>query len=572
MQQQQQVSSRSSLRQRRINRGSLNSGSLTTVITVGIVIILIGSTFVADWLRTPEIELLATSDLISPNGDLDHDSTTISYYLSEDADVSARVISARGTVVRTLLLEEPQGAGQHSVTWSGLNERGEPVADGGYRLEINAQGTVRGSSQSANLTVDTTPPALQLANVPDGLRVRESSLTIQGVTDPDATVTVSGNPQPVLVDGQGQFSFPFRLGEGVNTIQVSAADPAGNTTSLRRDISLVLTPPEVAIASPVNDSWSNQALVTVSGRASPNVTLAINDQPVNLAQDGSFNHQLSLLDGDHLLRVVATDDVGNVTLEEVLVHVKTAAPAVFLNVEEGQVLNDPVLQLSGQTEAGATARVNGQAVPVGATGNFQLGLQLFEGENIVDVEVRDRAGNLTTVNRQVGYQVSTTPNNLDRLARGFSNLPALTAPAAAAAGILILLVFLRQRGLALTLSVDQQVFAPGLPNEGKVMLIFLEVNRNTRVTLEVLDRNGFPRTTILQDRRRTARKHTFTWDGYDDYGRPLPPGEYTIQAEAGTNPVRVTTGVQVHIQEDILVHRRGVVGQTVGLRRRRTGN
>jgi hypothetical protein len=406
---------------------------------------------------------------------------------------------------------------------------------------------------------------MQLANVPNGLRVRESALTIQGVTDPDANVFVTGNPQPVQVDGQGNFSFLYRLNEGSNVLEIRAADPAGNSTVLRRDIALVVTPPEVVVAAPVDGAFLNQSLITVSGQASPDVTLTVNDLPVSIGEDGAFNHQLTLEEGDNLIRVVATDDVGNVTLEEMVVHLKTGAPTLILNVEDGETFNQAVLQLDGRTDPGAIVQVNGQVVPVGEGGDFQLALQLFEGQNIIDVSARDQSGNVTNLTRQVRYAIGTAPSGLTRLWENLSLLPSLTVPVLLLAGLLIALVMFRQRGVAMTLAVDQQSFKPGMPGEGKILLVWLELNRDTNVTIEVMDAKGFPRATILQNRRRTARKHTFSWDGYDDFGRPVTPGEYTIQAEAGTNPVKVTTSIPVRIEEDILAHRRGTSAPIMGL-------
>ena len=68
---------------------------------------------------------------------------------------------------------------------------------------------------------------------------------MQGLTDSDTAVWVTGNPQPIGVDSQGRFSFQHRLVEGDNQVEVRAVDPAGNSTRLARQITLVTTPPEV---------------------------------------------------------------------------------------------------------------------------------------------------------------------------------------------------------------------------------------------------------------------------------------------------------------------------------------
>jgi flagellar hook assembly protein FlgD len=556
--QQQTTAPRAQLRRRQANRPELTPGMITTAVSAGVVLVLISLTFVADWLRTPELALLGTESLMSPNGDQDHDFTTVTYQLSDAADVTAQVFAPRGGLVRTLFVEAPQTAGQHTITWDGLSEIGQAVSDGQYRLEITARGTVRSSSQSANLTVDLTPPNLQIANVDDGLRVREGAITVQGVTEPGAAVWVVGNPQPVSVDGQGSFAFLFRLVEGENVMELRAIDPAGNTTSAVRQINLVAQPPELDIVAPVDGSWTNQSLVAVSGQVSPNAELLINDQPVAVSAAGAFNHSVSLTEGDHVIRLTATDDVGNITGAEVFVHVKSAPPLLNLNVEEGQALSDPVLQLTGQTEPGAFVQVNGQAVPVSQGGAFQISLQLFEGSNVLDVLARDQAGNQSNILRQVRYLPGGSPqgSSLETLADNMAVLPALTLPVLAIGGIILAFFLLRQRGVTMNVSVDRHDFSPGLPGEGKAMMIWLDVNRDTRISLDVLDQNGYPVATILRDRRRTARRHTFTWDGYDDYGRPAAPGEYLIQAEAGINPVKVTTGVNIQVEHDVLVHGR----------------
>lgn len=560
-----QHSHRTPLRRRRISREEFRPGLITTAVSIGVVLVLLSLTFVADWLRTPDITLLSSTALLSPNGDQDRDFVTLTYRISEEGKVTAQIVSPRGGLVQTLLLDEPQLPGQYSLTWNGLNELGEVVADGQYRLEITARGTLRTSQQNLILQVDTTPPNMQLANVPNGLRVRENALTIEGITDPDANVFVTGNPQPVQVDGQGNFAFLYRLNEGPNILEIRSVDPAGNSTVIRRDISLISTPPEVVIASPVDDAFLNQSLITVSGQASPDVTLTVNDIPVPVGEDGAFNHQLTLEEGDNLIRIVATDDVGNVTLEELVVHLKSGVPTLFLNVEDGETFNEPVLQLTGRTDPGAIVQVNGQVVPVGEGGDFQIALQLFEGQNIVDVVARDQAGNTTNITRQVRYAVGTAPSGLERLWENLSILPSLTVPFLLLAGLVIALVMFRQRGVTMTLAVDQPSFKPGLPGEGKILLIWLELTRDTNVTLEVLDPNGFPCATLLQNRRRTARKHTFSWDGYDDFGRPVPPGDYTLQAEAGVSSSKVATAIPIRIEEDILAHRRGTSAPIMGL-------
>jgi len=557
------------LRRRGTSQGNLTPGVVVTTLTIGAVLVLLAVTFAADWLRTPDLTLSAAPLLLSPNGDQDHDATTATYTLSEEANVTVQVFSEAGGLVRTLSTQQPQTAGQHFVVWDGRDDLGQAVADGRYRLQVTAKGAVRAASQGVSLQVDTQPPALRLINFPDALRVREPSLAVQGLTDPDATVWVTGNPQPIAVDGQGRFNFQQKLTEGVNQLEVRAVDPAGNSIRLPREIALVTTPPDVVVTSPIDDEWTNETLTTVSGQAPPGTTLKINDQPITLNADGRFQYELLLEEGDNLIRVLATDDVGNVTTQERLVHLKTKPPLLALNLEEGAAFGSSLLQLTGRTDVGATVMVNGQVVPVSALGDFQVALNLFQGDNVVQAEARDQAGNITTLARQVRYDLSPPAQGLGRLSRNLSDLPSLAVPLLIALPIILILAFYRLRPVSLVLSVDRRAFTPGVPGEGKVLILSLDVSKPARATLEVLDQYGRPLATILHNRRRSAGEHHFFWDGYDDYGRPVPPGEYVIQAVAGTPAASVTSAVHVTVQEDALVHgragrrRAGEVGEII---------
>jgi flagellar hook assembly protein FlgD len=102
-----------------------------------------------------------------------------------------------------------------------------------------------------------------------------------------------------------------------------------------------------------------------------------------------------------------------------------------------------------------------------------------------------------------------------------------------------------------------------VPGEGKVLILSLDLSKASRTTLEVLDQFGRPLATILHNRRRSAGEHHFFWDGYDDYGRAVPPGEYVVQAMAGTPGASVTSAVHVTVQEDALIHGR-VEGRQAG--------
>jgi flagellar hook assembly protein FlgD len=535
---------------RKLSQESRSPNLALTALTVGAVILLLAVTFVADWMRTPDISVQNPPTFFSPNHDNSFDSATIIYQLSEEAEVSAKVISEGGTLVRGLLEAQKQPAGQHFLVWDGMDASGSQVEDGRYRIEISAKGSLQARSTSISILVDTQPPSLQLINLPDGERVRDADLVVEGITEPGSSVWIGSASQAVAVDGSGHFRTLQKLNEGDNTITVRAADEAGNSVTVSRMVDLVTAAPQIVITSPAEGAWIGNSLVTVEGQAPGGVTLKINNQSVPVAPDGSFRFDLVLDEGDQRIQLTATDDVGNVTTVERIVRIKTHGPALKLNIEDGASVSDSRLQLTGTTSTGATVKVNQKEVAVGALGDFQTTIQLFEGPNSIQVDAQDQAGNVTTVKRQVRYEIPKEPTGVERLMRNLSELPNITIPAILLVSISLGFFLYRQNQLSMQLTVDRQDFTPGLPQEGKNLTLWLDLTHPARVTLEVVNQTGQVQARLLDNRRRSARQHVFLWDGYDDFGRPVDPGVYTIRAVAGAPPIKVTSAVQVKVEED----------------------
>jgi hypothetical protein len=312
-------------------------------------------------------------------------------------------------------------------------------------------------------------------------------------------------------------------------------------------VGLVTAPPDIELTRPLDNEWTNQQLLTIEGKTRPGATLEINNQTIKVNADGSFQHQLILDQGDTTLHMVATDSVGNIATLDRVVHLKVGASTIQVNVEDGATVADPNLQLVGKVEPGSQVTVNGQAVAVSVLGDFQVIAPLNTGDNTIRVESRDQAGNLTTLVRSVSYNSGGT-DGLSRLSRNFNQFPVLIVPSVLIMAGILAFIYLRQNRVTLALGVDQPIFSPGGFGDDNVLGITLDLSKTARVSLEILDQQGNPRATILLNRRKMGRRHVFYWNGYDDRGLPLPPGDYTLQAEAGAPPLQVTSAVQIRIE------------------------
>jgi flagellar hook assembly protein FlgD len=542
------------IRRRASSRG-LSFGPIATAITIGTVAVLLGVTFIGDWLRTPKVAAEASPSIISPNGDQTQDLTNFSYTLNEDADVTVAVFNESGTQVRTITNNQFQTRGQHIATWDGRDNIGQVVPDGRYQMDVTAQGTVRAGNQGANVEVDTVPPALHLVNMDEANRVRDANLTIEGLTDLDAVVQLEGDPQLIPIDSDGHFSIKRQLVEGSNLLQIAATDPAGNKATISREIILVTQPPEVTITSPLNDQWINQPVLSVAGVVPPGTTLKVNGQEAVVANEGQFEREVILQEGDNTLKIEATDDVGNVTTQEMIVHRKTTIPVLELNVEDGATFQQSEVQLMGKTEPGALLQVNGQAVTVSSLGEFQTTVTLLDGENTIEAIVQDQAGNINQLQRRLNYRVAPPESELARVARNLPALSTYTVPVLISLPVLLILAYFLTRPVALVVSSESSNFRPGLPDEGRFLRLSIDLTKAARTTVEIKDKRGNTIATLLHRRHRNGGHHTLHWDGYDDFGRIVPPGDYVIQASASTTGGTVTGTLNITVLEDRAVHR-----------------
>jgi cytoskeletal protein RodZ len=114
----------------------------------------------------------------------------------------------------------------------------------------------------------------------------EESITVRGVTEPNATITVSGlreNPT-VTADEEGNFEVTVGLVPGSNVIRLSAHDPVTERTSepIERTVQVVnevatspsATPVPLVIVQPAADA-SVSGPVAVAGTAEPGTTVSV---------------------------------------------------------------------------------------------------------------------------------------------------------------------------------------------------------------------------------------------------------------------------------------------------------
>ncbi len=514
---------------------------------IGAVVLLLIIMFPLEWLHAPTLLVKASGTVFSPHpgaapatdGTTVPGAITAGYELSEAATVSAVVRDGNNTLVRTLFTDQKETAGPHWMSWDGSNNQGNQAADGLYRLEVTARGTARSTSGSVAVTVDTLPPALKLANLQDGDKLKSADLTVQGLTEPGATVQFADSNDVVAADPGGGFTLHRHLEHGDNTLRIIARDPAGNETATQRTVSLFDRPPVVKIEQPAEGLWTNQKLVHVTGTADPGSSVRVNGQQTTAGTDGKFAVDVLLDEGRNVIKVEATDAVGNVSTVEQSATLKMQPPAVAIeSIPADAVVHEARVRVYGHTEAGVKLSVQQQTVAVDTQGRFDTAVDLILGDNNLHIEASDLAGNTTVFDRQVRYELASGTD---------LGLP-LTGTAF---GIgLIILLWVLFGGwfgtVSLKLHTDRPAFAPN--GRGERLHISYSVSKSARVTVQVMDGQGHVVATLLRSVPRGVGDHQITWDGATIGGGLAAAGGYTIVATARTLASNVTSSAPVALQ------------------------
>src|SRR5919106_4297520 len=177
-------------------------------------------------------------------------------------------------------------------------------------------------------------------------------ISIAGRTDAEAQILVEAADGTTRAssysDPEGRFgvNVPLRGAEEHFSVQVVA--PSGFVTRDAFDVSIDREPPPIELAAPPPSVTAVEWL-PLRGRLQGGGRLLIDGRPATL-MDGTFDEAVTLHEGANAIELVATDLVGNVTVEKL---------DVFLDQEAPQLVSQKVTP--GQATPGATVTVEVEA-------------------------------------------------------------------------------------------------------------------------------------------------------------------------------------------------------------------
>lgn len=174
-------------------------------------------------------------------------------------------------------------------------------------------------------------------------------------------------------------------------------------------------PPQQPVLEPLPQDTKEKQL-TVKGYTEPKAQVQLivdnNEQGATTAgEDGVFQFDLSLEEGEHQIFVYAEDEAGNESVESThyTVTIDTTIPELSVETPEDRAVftlrREQSLPVRGKVSEEATVFVNSSRVRTDEEGNFSTTIQLGEGENKITLRAEDKAGNQTEeVIRTVEYR------------------------------------------------------------------------------------------------------------------------------------------------------------------------
>ncbi len=262
------------------------------------------------------------------------------------------------------------------------------LSDGAHSVSVKATASNGGITiVTVNFAVDTVLPYFAIDYVPS--LTNKTSLTLTGNGEPSSTISC-GNAN-ARVGANGRFAITVALSSGMNTLDVNATDGANNVFSRRLQIMADFAAPSLNVQAVPH--YSTTVDIVIAGTVEVGAAVTVNGANAYVSS-GMFSATVLLAEGANSIAVVAKDVAGNQNAQYFVVIYDGTAPALAVTPEAVFVRGDRV-NVTGQTEAGASITIKGVEVDVSPDGTFTANVGgLVPGVNSIIVRAEDPAGNL----------------------------------------------------------------------------------------------------------------------------------------------------------------------------------
>lgn len=160
-------------------------------------------------------------------------------------------------------------------------------------------------------------------------------------------------------------------------------------------------PPQLKIAYPSDNLLTNKPDMTITGMTDPTATLTINDAPVEVTKNGSFEHAITLTEGSNTIVVVATNSKGLTTEETLTIQLDVTPPALTIDTEIPEETSKREITITGKTETNCVLTIGDQDIVLEEDGSFSYTVKLVHGWNGINITAVDNASNKTSLEYSV---------------------------------------------------------------------------------------------------------------------------------------------------------------------------
>ncbi|MBS3816927.1 MAG: S8 family serine peptidase [Candidatus Thermoplasmatota archaeon] len=297
-------------------------------------------------------------------------------------------------------------------------------------VEVRAKNNAGYSvTKSVTFTVDTTMPTVNILSPEDGELFGTDEVTVKwegrdNVSDIDYYEVRIDQGSWINVGSSPLYTFK-NLEDGERNVEIRAYDVAGNSETVETNFVVDTTAPELELILPEDDGIEttdniySRSNLTVTWNSSDE-TSGITTYEVQLdydewveVQDTEYTfNETELNDGQHILRLRATDEAGYTNMKEATFTVDTASPDLSItNPEEGKIYDESNIMVRWDA-SDETTEIARYEVSVGGNDwvdtSRDTGYEftIDDGRPTVMVRAIDNAGNMQESTRD--FIVDTT--------------------------------------------------------------------------------------------------------------------------------------------------------------------
>jgi len=237
------------------------------------------------------------------------------WYITQPLVILVGVSNAPGIVQAYYSIDDPSNFIPYSVPFS--------IPEGVHTLyyySSNLSFNLKEDVKKEALKISTNSPLLDI-NLKNGDVLKSPFFVLSGSVNSATPTTLLLNEKKIQLGADGTFSRELTFEQGNNTLQFNLKDESGHEVNLTITVFVDSVPPKVTVFSPTNWQKITTEEVNVKGQTDAGASLTINDMPVTVNADGSFDFSNKFsAKGIYVIRVVSTDQAGNQSVVSVPVE------------------------------------------------------------------------------------------------------------------------------------------------------------------------------------------------------------------------------------------------------------